>query len=41
VQSATSVPPFGTHYVGGSSLKDLAALDPARVLIVHLADVEH
>jgi 2-keto-myo-inositol isomerase len=28
-------------YVGGSRLEDLAALDPARLLIVHLADVEH
>jgi 2-keto-myo-inositol isomerase len=28
-------------YVGGSSLAELSALDPARLLIVHLADVEH
>ena len=28
-------------YVGASSLDDLAALDPTRLLIVHLADVEH
>jgi 2-keto-myo-inositol isomerase len=28
-------------HVGGSSLDDLAALDPDRLLIVHLADVDH
>jgi 2-keto-myo-inositol isomerase len=28
-------------YVGGSRLAELSALDPARLLIVHLADVDH
>lgn len=28
-------------YVGGTPVADLAALDPARLLIMHLADVDH
>lgn len=28
-------------HVGGSSLADLAGLDPGRLLVVHLADVDH
>ncbi len=28
-------------YVGGSRFEDLARLDPKRLFIVHLADVEH